>query len=312
MALELSIDTITFGKYVNKSLEDVLKDRSYCKWLLQQDWFQTSYEYLYNRVNEYDPKIYFLNPIEIEGDFICSYTYFNLTPVDEVQLELNEKERICYIYYLRMISELKEKIKDGIKNGNSNPFDIKAPVNWLKRFEKETGLTRDDFKFFINSYELPNIPYIVKDIKKEGGIEYLGADSFNIAKKRSLEQEAYWEEILKSKYGEDICFQFKYENCIFDMLLISSNTIFECKLNLENFNEEQHRKYKLILDKYRIVYLIGKDCVVNIEDKAIYTNDEMKYSIYQSRIPTMKKASKFDKLIKDFSIQCVEDLTTLF
>lgn len=188
---ELNNDTITFGKYKNSVLQDVLKDRSYCKWLLNQEWFQTSYEYLYNRVNEYDPKIYFQNPVEVERDFISSYIYFNLTSCDKLQLELNEKEQICYIYYLKMISELKEKIQNRIENREVNPFNIKAPVNWLKRFEKETDITREEFKEFINSYELPNIPYIMKDIKKEGGIEYKGGDSFKIAKKRSVEQELW-------------------------------------------------------------------------------------------------------------------------
>ena len=40
-------------------------------------------------------------------------------------------------------------------------------------------------------------------VKKEGGIEYKGARSFIIAKDRSLKQEGWWEEILKSKYGEE-------------------------------------------------------------------------------------------------------------
>ncbi len=58
----LDQDSITFGKYKGLKLSAVLRDRSYCDWLLEQEWFQTNYEYLYNRVQEYDPKTYFLNP----------------------------------------------------------------------------------------------------------------------------------------------------------------------------------------------------------------------------------------------------------
>ena len=50
----LSPDTITFGKYKNGTLQQLLKDRSYCTWLLQQEWFQTNYEYFHNRVQEYE------------------------------------------------------------------------------------------------------------------------------------------------------------------------------------------------------------------------------------------------------------------
>ena len=302
---ELNNDTITFGKYKNSVLQDVLKDRSYCKWLLNQEWFQTSYEYLYNRVNEYDPKIYFQNPVEVERDFISSYIYFNLTSCDKLQLELNEKEQICYIYYLKMISELKEKIQNRIENREVNPFNIKAPVNWLKRFEKETDITREEFKEFINSYELPNIPYIMKDIKKEGGIEYKGGDSFKIAKKRSVEQELWWEDILKSKYGEDISIQFKYENCVFDFLDISTETIFECKLNLENFDEKQYQKYITILDRYNIVYLFSRDCVVNMANKKIYTTDLPKYSVL---IPSLCSSNKLAEIIFQYEIVEVDNI----
>jgi len=292
--LVLTAETITFGKYKNKTINEILKDRSYCAWLLNQDWFQNSYEYLFNRVKEYNPKIYFLNPIEEEGEFLEIYPYFNLTSLENLSIELTETEQICYTYYLRMIAELKQKIQEQPKS-----FDIKAPVNWLKRFEKETGLSREDFKLFINSYELPNIPYIVKDIKKEGGIDYLGADSFNIAKKKSLEQEAWWEEVLKNAYGEDVGAQFKYENCFFDFLNISTNTIFECKLNLENFDEKQYQKYITILNTYNIVYLFARDCVVNMSQQKVYTIDLPKYSIL---IPRLVSSNKLAEIIFQYEI----------
>lgn len=313
MIEELSIETITFGKYKDQTIYEVLKDRKYCKWLLEQEWFQTSYEYLYNRVNEYDPKPYFIVPYIGESEeFIDRYTYFNLTPVKDLKIELTETEEVCYIFYLVMIQKLKEKIQLRIDTGEDNPYNIKAPVRWLQSFERESGLSRDTFKTFLSSYELPNLPYIIEDIKKEGGIEYKGAKSFNIAKERSLEQEKYWEDILKERYGEDVGTQFKFENCIFDFLLISNNTIFECKLGLKDFNEEQHKKYLVTLNKYRIIYLIGNDCVIDMEKQIIYTTNKEKYIVYIGQIPLMTEPSKFDELIVEYNIEEVEDLKILF
>lgn len=288
----LTTDTITFGKYKNQTINEILKDRSYCSWLLEQDWFQKNYEYLFNRVKEYDPKIYFLNPLEEEGNFLDTYIYFNLTPVETLTLELTEQEKTCYSYYLKMISELKQKIQERSEEGKPNTFDIKAPVNWLKRFEKETGFNRDDFKSFLNSYELPNIPYIVKDIKKEGGIAYLGCDSFNIAKKRSLEQEDWWENILKNEYGEDLGSQFKFENCIFDFTLIDSNTILEVKLGIKDFDKKQYEKYIKTLDKYNIIYLIDRDCIINMSQRKIYTTDIIKYQVVIHKLSSLNKLAK--------------------
>ena len=76
--MELNINLITVGKYKDKYLQDMLKDRNYCKWIIQQDWFKESYEYLYNKVKEYDPKVYFYNEREIIN-FIDDYKYFNFT-----------------------------------------------------------------------------------------------------------------------------------------------------------------------------------------------------------------------------------------
>lgn len=307
----LSENTITFGKYKNKTIDIVLKDRSYCAWLLKQEWFQNNYEFLFNRVKEYNPKTYFLNSYSSESsDFIIKYQYFNLIPIDEIKLDLTEDEKKCYSFYLKTVNELKEKIINRLDT--DNPFNIKAPSGWLKKFENENGIKRDIFKIFLFTYDLPNIPYIVEDIKREGGIEYKGAQSFNISKKRSESQEAWWECILKKKYGEDIGVQFKHEKCIFDFLNISTNTIFECKLSLKDFNEDQHRKYILTLEKFRIIYLIGYECVINIEKKEIYTTDKNKYETYQIMIPTMKNPSKFDELIQKFKVIEVSDLSTLF
>ena len=202
MSSDLNSDTITFGKYKNGTLQQILRDRPYCLWLIKQDWFKTSYEYIHNRVVEFEPLPFFLKTIPDNITlFEEKYQFFNLIPLNEIQLPLSEEDKICYSYYLKMMEELKNKITT---RELDNPYDIKAPCKWLQRFEKESDLKRSTFKEFIGAYELPNIPYIVERIKKEGGIEYKGAQSFNIAKKRSLDQEQHWEKILKEKYGENI------------------------------------------------------------------------------------------------------------
>ena len=308
----LTSDSITFGKYKGFTLGHVLKDRGYCIWLLEQDWFQNGYEYLYNRIKEYKPLVYFLNEcVNERGDFLEVYPYFNLHTTEEIELPLTECEKSCYGYYLKMVNLLKDKIYQRMENDEENPFDIKAPTNWLKNFEKECGIPRNDFKEFISAYELPNIPYIIEDIKKQGGIEYKGAKSFLIAKARSVDQEKWWEEILKSKYGEDLSTQFIYNKCIFDFINISTNTIFECKLGLKDFNEEQHIKYKLTLNKYRIIYLISKDCVIDMEKRKIYTTNSEYYVLYLQQI-LLKQTSYLDNLIIDFEIVGIDDLSTLF
>lgn len=310
--MELHIDTLTFGKYKNKTLKEMLKDRKYCKWFINEPDFKTKYEYIYNKVKEFEPRIYFLPPDIIESnEFIERYIYFNLTPVDKLSLNLSENEKKCYSFYLQMIHELKEKIMERLNDGKENPYDIKAPIKWLQRFETDTGLNRDEFKEFINSYDLPNIPYIIEDIKKEGGIVYNGANSFNIAKSRSKDQEIFWEYILKQKYGEDLGVQYQYEKCIFDFINISSNTLYECKLNIKDFSEDQYNKYLLTLNKYKILYLIDRDCVINIDLKTVYTTDPLKYMLYQSKIPLLKNPSKFDELLADFEVKGLEDIKNI-
>ena len=301
--MELNIDTITFGKYKNKNLKEMLKDRKYCKWFLEQEELKTKYEYLYNKVKEYEPKIYFL-PIEelIQDDsFIERYIYFNLTHIDNLGINLTDDEKKCYLFYLDLIKDLKQKILDRIDESRENPYDIKAPTKWLQKFESETGIKRDSFKEFINSYELPNIPYIIEDIKKEGGLVYNGANSFTIAKERSKEQEKFWETILKEKYGEDLGIQYNFLN-------ISENTIYECKLNIKDFNTEQYNKYLLILGKYKILYLIDNDCIINIDESTIYTTSLTKYLLYQAKIPILKKSNPFNEMILNFEVKEINEL----
>jgi len=306
MASTLSQDTITFGKYKGKTLTNVLRDRSYCKWLLlpEQNWFREQYEYLYNRVKDYNPIISFLSPdINPNDPFLRRYKYFNLKSPSDITLPLSENEITCYTYYIKTIDTLKDKIKD--REDCENIYDIKAPVKWLQTFEKETGLRREEFKEFLSAYDLPNIPYIIEDIKKEGGLEYKGAQSFNIAKQRSLRQESFWVELLKTKYGDDIGVQFKYEKCIFDAICIPTGTIYECKLNIKDFNEDQFRKYELVMNKYRLVYLIGYETIIDTKAKIIYTMENGNYILYQASIRTMKNPSRFDLMLQTYTVRAV-------
>ena len=307
---------ITFGKFENRYLKDMLRDRKYCCWLKEQDWFKTSFEYLYNSINRYNPQEYFYEKKkeqEKTGDFMRDYKYFNLLSVESVVangLALDAKEKKCYTFYLEMIQNLKNRIeiRKLSDEKNNNSYDIKAPVKWLQVFEKESKIPRDDFKEFLYAYELPNLTTVVEDIRKEGGLEYNGGKSYTIGKKRSTDQENFWGVKLKEKFGEEVGSQYPYLNCIFDFIHIPANTIYECKLGLKDFNEEQFVKYETIMNRYNIVYLIGYDCVINMDLETIYTTDLMKYVLYQCNIPTLKTVSKFDEIIFDYDIAEIEDL----
>lgn len=309
----LTSESVTFGKYKGLTLGHVLKDRQYCKWLLEQEWFREGYEYLFNRIKEYSPLDYFVKNDRRESDgFINSYKFFNLVKLDELELPLVSSEKECYNYYLEQISNLKSQIFERLENDEVNPYDIKAPTNWLNKFEMKYGIPREEFKAFLSSYDLPNLPYIIEDIKAEGNIEYKGAKSFIIAKTLSEKQEKWWESLLKSHFGEDLGAQFKFDSCIFDFLLISRNIIFECKLGLKDFSNDQHKKYKSALKSYRIIYLIGYDAVIDLESKLIFTLDKDKYQTYQDNIMLLKKRSFLDDLIVDFKVTKVDDFITYF
>ena len=312
----LSQDSITFGKYNEQSLSVMLRDRQYCSWLLKQDWFKNNYSYLYNRVKDYKPLSFFISQSESKGEtqtFLNSYTFFNLKDPNIESFEfLTPDEKRCYQFYFKIVKSLKSQIENNIEEGEDNPYDITTPNKWLIQFENETGLKRDFLKEFLTAYELPNITSIVEEIKREGGISYQAVNSFKIAKQRSKEQENWWEQVLKSKYGEHIATQFKFKNCIFDFINIQTNTIFECKLNLKDFNEEQFEKYKVILNKFRLIYLISNDCVIHIDKKVIYTTDNYKYFLYINALSGNKKMSYLDNLIQSFKIIKVEDITSLF
>ena len=306
----LTTETITFGKYRKRLVSEVLRDRNYCNWLVDQYWFQNNYKHLYTKMKEYNPKTYFINTEEKENtNFLTDYEYFNLTPIEKMSIQLSEADKICYTFYIEMINKLKQSIYNRIENEEENTYDIKAPSGWLKYFEETYHMPREDFKDFLNAYELLNLPYIIERIKKEGGIEYKGAQSFKIAKARSESQEYYWERILSGKYKKQIGIQFKYENCIFDFINISTKTIFECKLGLKDFDKNQYKKYKVALDEFKIIYLIGQDCIIHLTTKHIYTTDLEKYQTYILNIPSLKLPSYLDIMILEFEISEVEDIT---
>jgi len=65
----------------------------------------------------------------------------------------------------------------------------------------------------------------------------------------------------------------------------------------------------MTLQKYNVIFLIGNDCVINVDLETIYTNNMEKYILYQCQIPLLKNPSKFDELIFDFDISEMEDLS---
>ena len=306
--MSLEKESITFGKYKGCELSKMLRDRAYCKWLLEQDWFKNNYEFLYNRLKEYNPSSYFIKVCQNSSeDFLSDYEYFNLYKPSEIKdLDLSNVDKTCYEYYFFLLDTIKEKILHRMENEEENPYNIKAPTNWLKNFEKLSGIPRADFKEFLEAHDLLNIPYIIERVKKEGGIIYKGAESFNIAKSRSKLQENWWEKILKNKYGEDIGVQFKYEKCIFDFINISTKIIFECKLGLKDFDEEQHKKYLIALKEYRVIYLISTDCLIDMEKRLIYTTKPDKYQLIQT-----PRSNFLENLVCTFEVVKVEDLSTL-
>jgi len=313
----LTENDITFGKYKDLTLSELLRDREYCSWLLKQEWFQRQYEYLYNRVKMYIPLDFFVTSKALPRDeltknnFVEYYKYFNLYQLEELKTELTEVHKTCYTFYLSTIQDLKNRI---INNKYVNCFDIKAPTSWLMTFEKSSGISRDIFKEFLAQYELPNIPYIVEDIKKMGGIEYKGAKSFIIAKEKSLAQEKFWEDVLKGKFGEDISVQYKLEKFFFDFIHIKTHTLYECKLGLKDFNLEQHNKYMLAekLPYASLVYLIGRNCIINIKKKILYTINPSEYIDYLDNIPLLKSPTPLDSLLPSFKIEKIDTVQDYF
>jgi hypothetical protein len=302
--MNLEQETITFGKYKNKTLKELLKDRNYCEWIKNQKEIKDKYEYIYNRICEYNPSINFFKDKSksVEIDFMKTYKYFNLIKPENLQIILEDNDKKSYEFYYKLVKDIKNRLKNRIKNLEENPYDIKAPTNWLNDYESITGLNRENFKNFIKQNDLDNITSIIETIKNQGGIDYKGAKSFKISKENSLKQEIYWEKILKEKYGEDIGTQFQYSNCFFDFINIKKNTIYECKLGLKDFNKLQYDKYIVTLNKYKIIYLIGYDIIIDISNSKIYVKDnQIKINLIDD-LNNRKKKTYLDDIIKNYEI----------
>lgn len=346
----LTNTTITFGgKYTGKDVTELVQDRGYARWVLMQEWVQLQYPRIYNYIWNYDPLTHLVSDecvalqkahwdtkrlagdivqplrsiddrFEIDphwydpnGDFIDTYVLFNLPQEDlaTASLNLSGKQKICYTYYLSLMATLRERIET---NQADNEYDIKAPNSYLQTLTNRHGIGSVEFNEFLESRNLPKLRGVVEAIKRYGGIDYKGNKSFLIAKARSVEQEKYWEVILKKRYGDEISSQFQYGNCIFDFINISTRTIFECKLGLKDFNEAQHIKYNVTLGEYRIVYLIGTDCVIDMERNMVITTNTTKYSAYISAIANKKTPTYLDVKLESWEnpITPEHDLSSLF
>lgn len=50
------MDTITidFGKYKGNTVKHFINDKTYCKWLINQEWFMVKYNDIYNIIKKYE------------------------------------------------------------------------------------------------------------------------------------------------------------------------------------------------------------------------------------------------------------------
>lgn len=299
---DIEENTIQFGIYKNKPITCLLKDRQYCRWLLTQDFFKT-YQYQYKIVSDYDPLKFFIDDSLSINECLKSYRFFKLIVPNLLSIKLSAIETKCYQYYYDIIDAIKTQAVKNFENDEDKIFDkVKTPTKYLKIFEEKYKLNKKNFLDFIVSHDLPNVTKVIEEIKLLDNILYKGNKSFIIAKQKSVEQEDKWFKILNAKYGDKISSQYKYKKCIFDFINITSNTIYECKLNIKDFKQEQFDKYNCVLKDFDIVYLFNTDCIVVMKDMKIYTTCLEKYLFYQMNIPLSKKVSNFDKNIKDFEI----------
>jgi len=297
--------TITFGKYKNQPISNLLKDRKYCKWLLEEEWFRRQYGFLCEILEKYRPLENFLDSLagipsensQSPHTFLSSYRFFNLLPPSKVRISLSQEELACYTFYLETISSIKNKIETKLKKGDPNPFNIKAPSAWLKKFEERFCIPRESLKTFLSENELPSIAKIFEDVKKEGGLEYKGAKAFLIAKERSLSQEAFWEKVLKSRYPGSIAVQYKHEDRFYDFLNVKNKVLYECKLGLKDYDPEQHDRY-IRATGFKIIYLISKDCIIDTEKKVVYRLNSEKQNEVESKAKKKTQLKVGKKLVE--------------
>ena len=336
--MSLTKSLITFGKYKGRDLRDLLRDPPYCEWLLEQPWFREQYEGLCNRIESYDPTARFfpvdrtdeknaLVPLKTSvREFLDNYKFFHLAPPEEVEPALSSVDETCYRFYLTLMSDLAARTAATEDSEKIPPFAIKAPTRWLKRFETEEKMPRTAFKEFLQSSQLPNITTVVEEIKRMGGIEYKGAKAFLIARDRSRKQEAFWEKLLKSKYGDEIGVQYKFEgvipeakehaqdesipsaapgtavSCFFDFVHIESGTLYECKLGLKDFCPEQYGKYRNVTD-FDVVYLVAEDCIVDMTTETLWTTNVPLYTAYVAAVPDLRAPSWLDDMLCTYAIR---------
>jgi len=91
--------------------------------------------------------------------------------------------------------------------------------------------------------------------------------------------------------------------------LIKTNTLYECKLGIKDFNEEQYKKYLATLGNFSMVYLIGQDCIIDLKKETIFTTRPEYYQKYFSSLTT---PSKFDLLVQNFCIIELSDISEYF
>ena len=129
--------------------------------------------------------------------------------------------------------------------------------------------------------------------------------------------------MLKIMYGENVYVQYEgVDKCIFDFINIESQTVFECKLGFTEFNVDQFKKYNLALKHYRIVYIVGNndsdiraehqnDYIIDIAKKSVYVLDINKADLetYILNIVNMKKPSYLDKMLPDFEVIGISEMT---
>lgn len=304
----LTTDLIPFGKYKGLTLTELLKDRKYCRWLLDQDWFNEKYSQLAHRINTYNPLDYFLHTNTMQyystssQEFVASYPWFKLAAPSQIK-HLTDRELQAYRYYYQLIMQFRDTI---LKTDSCN---IKAPKKWLQKFENETGISRNTLKKVLASNDLPNVTKILEDIKKVAGINYKGHKSYKIAKDKSLEQEQFWAETLRHMYGHELGTQFQYEHCIFDFIHIESKTLYECKLGYKDLSIEQFNKYVNTLKNYRLIYLIGYDCIIDISNQKVHTTDPIKYSRALAKYATQNSLTE---AITEFEIVTIKNIGDFF
>jgi hypothetical protein len=316
----LNETSITFGKYKDQPLTWLLRDRKYCQWLQEQEWFQSNYSFLFQLLKQYNPKAAFYNLSHIDPNVLNTsletLEHFHLQPLlslsQDVLQYMRKEEHLCYEYYVKCVEKLHDQIKQNIQNAAANPFDIVAPNKWLKDFEKSCQLPRTIMKEFLEAFELPNLCLIVESIKKLGGLEYKGAKAFKIAKENSLKQENFWETVLKKVYKDELGCQFKFKNCFFDFIHIQSCTLFECKMRLKDFNQSQFLKYLETLTNFRLLYLIGNDCIIDLKRQIVYSLHADQYSKEVEKLSTKHPDHSFFSMIATYTFVQLDNLEEYF